>query len=219
MEIILGSRDQHFKHLKFPTNVNNCLFSRILRNKIGSLGGHSLHGGGGQYPAKQPSTPALQASSAAAMAYSGLYQHFPPYTPAPVSSPPPPPASSAPNNNNNNNTSTAAREPHCSPAKSEPGAEQQSGGHAHSSHGPAPATVSPSCYKWSGGGGGQEGGRGGGGAELLAPVFPSYEQHHQAQAAAAHNLNYYMYLQSQSMSQGAAQHLSSHYNNSIPNNI
>ena len=86
MEIILGSRDQHFKHLKFPTNVNSCLFSRILRNKIGSLGGHSLHGGGGQYPAKQPSTPALQASSAAAMAYSGLYQHFPPYTPAPVSS-------------------------------------------------------------------------------------------------------------------------------------
>ena len=48
--------------------------------------------------------------------------------------------------------------------------------------------------------------------------------YHQAQAAAAHNLNYYMYLQSQSMGHahpGAGPHhpITPHYNNSIPNNI
>ena len=108
------------------------------------------------------------ASSAAAMAYSGLYQHFPPYTgpSSPVGQASPAPA-------NNNNTSS------CSPAKSEPGAgEGGPGGQSHS----------PGGYKWSaasnvttGGQGAADTGRGGGGGsvtDILSP-FQSYDQHHQ----------------------------------------
>ena len=183
------------------------MFFRILRNKIGSISGH-IHSH--QYPVKQSSTPSLPLSnsSAAAMAYSGLYQHFPPYTP-PISSPTP---TSTVSNNNNNNSSSTSHTTNCSPTKSEP--DQH-----HSS-------TSPSCYKWPGAGGpgGQEPvSRGGAGApvpDILSP-FQSYDQHQQA---AAHNLNYYMYLQSQSMnhpSSGPTSHhsISSHYNNSIANNI
>jgi len=191
--------------------------SRILRNKIGSLGGpgpshSSLHSA--QFPVKQSSASVssslgLSNSSAAAMAYSGLYQHFPPYTgpgsPHGHSSPPTGPA-------NNNNTSS------CSPAKSEPGAGEGPSGH------------SPGGYKWSpasgnaGGQGSADNGRAGGSVTDILSPFQSYDQHHQAQAAAAHNLNYYMYLQSQSMSHGhpgpgSHHNLPSHYNNSIPNNI
>ena len=112
---------------------------RILRNKIGSLSSH-LHSG---YPVKQspgpsPSLP-LANSSAAAMAYSGLYQHFPPYTP-PISSPPP-----SGNNNNNNSPASSSLPPSsqtsCSPTKSEPGPELAS----HNS------AVSSACFnKWPG---------------------------------------------------------------------
>lgn len=108
-----------------------CIF-RILRNKIGSLSSH-LHS---QYPVKQSPTPSLPLanSSAAAMAYNSLYQHFPPYTP-PISSPPP----SVSNNNNNLTTNTSQSS--CSPAKSEPGQE-------HSGHNSA---VSSACFnKWPG---------------------------------------------------------------------
>lgn len=157
------------------------------------------------------------------MAYSGLYQHFPPYTgpasPGPHSSPAPA---------NNNNTSS------CSPAKSEPGASE--GGASGQSH-------SPGGYKWSAannapGTQSADSGRGGGSVTDILSPFQSYDQHHQviiiiiitchyhyyhqAQAAAAHNLNYYMYLQSQSMGHpGPGPHhpITPHYNNSIPNNI
>ena len=168
---------------------------RILRNKIGSLGGpgpshSSLHSA--QFPVKQSSSSVSSSlglsnrwgisvsflsknyffsniySSAAAMAYSGLYQHFPPYTgpgsPHGHSSPPTGPA-------NNNNTSS------CSPAKSEPGA----------SEGPSGQTHSPGGYKWSpasgnvtpGGQGSADNGRAGGSVTDILSPFQSYDQHHQ----------------------------------------
>ena len=119
--------------------MSNIATFRILRNKIGSLSSH-LHSG---YPVKQspgpsPSLP-LANSSAAAMAYSGLYQHFPPYTP-PISSPPP-----SGNNNNNNSPASSSLPPtsqtSCSPTKSEPAPELAS----HNS------AVSSACFnKWPG---------------------------------------------------------------------
>ena len=119
--------------------MSNIATFRILRNKIGSLSSH-LHSG---YPVKQspgpsPSLP-LSNSSAAAMAYNSLYQHFPPYTP-PISSPPP-----SANNNNNNSPATSSLPPSsqtsCSPTKSEPAPELAS----HNS------AVSSACFnKWPG---------------------------------------------------------------------
>ena len=111
------------------TDIRLC---RILRNKIGSLSSH-LHS---QYPVKQSPTPSLPLAntSAAAMAYNSLYQHFPPYTP-PISSPPP-----TTNNNNNNNPGSGSSGSQSSPAKSEPGQE-------HSGH----SAVSSPCFnKWPG---------------------------------------------------------------------
>lgn len=159
------------------------------------------------------------------MAYSGLYQHFPPYT-GPAS----PGPHSSPATANNNNTSS------CSPAKSEPGASEGGPSGQSQSH-------SPGGYKWSAannapGAQSADSGRGGGSVTDILSPFQSYDQHHQviiiiiitchyhyyhqAQAAAAHNLNYYMYLQSQSMGHpGPGPHhpITPHYNNSIPNNI
>ena len=119
--------------------MSNIATFRILRNKIGSLSSH-LHSG---YPVKQspgpsPSLP-LSNSSAAAMAYNSLYQHFPPYTP-PISSPAP-----SANNNNNNSPASSSLPPSsqtsCSPTKSEPGPELAS----HNS------AVSSACFnKWPG---------------------------------------------------------------------
>jgi len=199
--------------------------SRILRNKIGSIGSH-IHSH--QYPVKQSSTPSaslpLANSSAAAMAYSaGLYQHFPPYTP-PISSPGSgnPSISTTINSSSSNNNNTASP-----PTKSEPDTHHLPGGNSTSRglHGgsgnstisPVTGTGSPpSCYKWSGGGQGDPPrSQGGPVPDLLSP-FQSYSEQH------AHNLNYYMYLQSQSMGHpttGAHHSISSHYNNSIPNNI
>ena len=54
-------------------------------------------------------------------------------------------------------------------------------------------------------------GQGGSVPDILSP-FQSYDQHH-------HNLNYYMYLQSQSSGHAPHHPLSSHYNNSLQNNI
>jgi len=183
--------------------------SRILRNKIGSISSGHIHSH--QYPVKQSSTPSLPLSntSAAAMAYSGLYQHFPPYTP-PISSPAPAPSSVS----NNNNTPSSGQT--CSPTKSEPGHDQGS---------QSSSSTSP-CYKWPGAGGGpggpgQEVGRGGGSVPDILSVSP-FQSYEHAGHQAAHNLNYYMYLQSQSMSHpspSSHHSISAHYNNSIANNI
>ena len=201
-----------------------CKCFRILRNKIGSIGSH-IHSH--QYPVKQSSTPSaslpLANTSAAAMAYSaGLYQHFPPYTP-PISSPGSGNSSiSTAINSSSNNNNTASP-----PTKSEPDTQHLPGGNStprghhngagNSTISPTTGTGSPpSCYKWSGGGQGDPPrSQGGPVPDLLSP-FQSYSEQH------AHNLNYYMYLQSQSMSHpttGPHHSISSHYNNSIPNNI
>jgi len=162
-----------------------------------------------QYPVKQTSTANIPTpTAAAAMAYNSLYQHFPPYSP-PISSPAP-----TSNNNNNNNNNTTSQHPN-SPTKSEPSHESIIPHHN-------PPSVSPTCFnKWTG----QPAV-----PDILSP-FQSYDQHQ-----AAHNLNYYMYLQSQGMAMGGPPHgnhnnptssphhsitsaISSHYHNSVPNSI